>query len=181
MIEGGHTRVTKVTVNDEEISISPSNDVQVIPDTFLFDNTIYISQNWPNLIEECYEDQTLQTTVRQGIAYNMAAALHGQKYIKGGSGVDSLVMGAIYARMNGDSIPVMSCAGSGNKGLTCMIPVVTHSRELDLGEELEIKGVLAAILLTSLITSRFGEVSSVCGAQYAAGAGVIGGLLFLKK
>ncbi len=62
-----------------------------------------------------------------------------------------------------------------------MIPVVTHSRELDLGEELEIKAVLVSVLLTSLITSRFGEVSSVCGAQYAAGAGVIGGLLFLKK
>ncbi len=181
LIEGGHTRVTKVTVNEKSISISTRNDAKVIPDTFLFDNTIYLSQNWPNLIENCYEDQTLQTTVRQGIAYNMAAALHGQKYIKGGNGVDSLVMGAIYARMNGDPIPVMSCAGSGNKGLTCMIPVVTHSRELDLGEELEIKGVLVAVLLTSLITSRFGEVSSVCGAQYAAGAGVIGGLLFLKK
>lgn len=62
-----------------------------------------------------------------------------------------------------------------------MIPVVAYSRDLGLGEELEIKGVLVSILLTSLITSRFGEVSSVCGAQYAAGAGVIGGLLYLKK
>ena len=62
-----------------------------------------------------------------------------------------------------------------------MVPVVNYSRDLDLGEELEIKGVLVAILLTTLITSRFGEVSSVCGAQYAAGAGVIGGLLYLKN
>lgn len=62
-----------------------------------------------------------------------------------------------------------------------MIPVVSHSRDLGLGEEQEIKGVLVAVLLTSMITSRFGEVSSVCGAQYAAGAGAIAGLLFLKQ
>ncbi len=181
LIEGGHTRVSRVSVNDREIETDSGSDTQVIPEAYLFNSDIYKSENWPELIEECYRNLELQTTIRQGIAYNMAAALHGQKYIKGGTGVDSLVMGAIYARMNGDPIPVMSCAGSGNKGLTCMIPVVTHSRELDLGEELEIKAVLVSVLLTSLITSRFGEVSSVCGAQYAAGAGVIGGLLFLKK
>lgn len=180
LIEGGHTNVTKITVNNKEIAITKDEAAQSPPDNVPFATEIYDSHNWPLLIEECYKDKTLQTTVRQGIAYNMAAALHGQKYIKGGHGVDSLVMGAIYARMNGDPIPVMSCAGSGNKGLTSMIPVVAHSRDLGLGEELEIKGVLVAILLTTLITSRFGEVSSVCGAQYAAGAGVIGGLLYLK-
>jgi L-cysteine desulfidase len=180
-IEGGHTKVSSVTADGETLDIGQESSSPKAPDTFIFRDNAYDSKNWAALIEECYNDQTLQTTVRQGIAYNMAAALHGQKYIKAGNGVDSLVMGAIYARMNGDPIPVMSCAGSGNKGLTCMIPVVTHSRELDLGEEEEIKAVLLAVFLTSLITSRFGEVSSVCGAQYAAGAGVIGGLLYLKE
>jgi L-cysteine desulfidase len=181
LIEGGHTKVTSVTVNGKSIDIAGDNDTPSTPDEIPFDNEVYKSLNWPRLIEECYTDQILQTTVRQGIAYNMAAALHGQKYIKSSTGSDSLVMGAIYARMHGDPIPVMSCAGSGNKGLTCMIPVVSYSRDLGLGEELEIKGVLVAVLLTTLITSRFGEVSSVCGAQYAAGAGVIGGLLYLKQ
>jgi len=181
ILEKGHTRVSKVTLNDKEIDISETNATQSDSDDIPFSKELYDSQNWPALIEECYKDETLQTTVRQGIAYNMAAALHGQKYIKSGNGADSLVMGAIYARMTGDPIPVMSCAGSGNKGLTCIIPVVAHCRDLGLGEEQEIKGVLVSILLTTLITSRFGEVSSVCGAQYAAGAGVIGGLLYLKK
>ncbi len=181
LIEGGHSKVTKVTVNDKEINITKYDSSQSAPTDDPFTKEIYDSQNWPAHIEECYKDKTLQAIVRQGIAYNMAAALHGQKYIKSGNAADSLVMGAIYARMSGDPIPVMSCAGSGNKGLTCMIPVVSYCRDLGLGEELEIKGVLVSILLTSLITSRFGEVSSVCGAQYAAGAGVIGGLLYLKK
>ena len=180
-IEGGHTKVTSVTLNGKAIDAAEDHRIKAIPTALPYEDEIYESRNWPKLIEECYEDQTLQTTVRQGIAYNMAAALHGQKYVKTGSGADSLVMGAIYSRMNGDPIPIMSCAGSGNKGLTCMIPVVGYSRDLDLGEELEIKGVLVSVLLTTLITSRFGEVSSVCGAQYAAGAGVIGGILYLKN
>ncbi len=181
IIEKGHTKVSKVTRNNKEIEIEQNGSTQSSGDDSPFTDDVYDSLNWTAIIEECYQDTTLQTTVRQGIAYNMAAALHGRKYVKSGDGVDSLVMGAIYARMNGDPIPVMSCAGSGNKGLTCMIPVVAHSRDLGLGEEQEIRAVLVAILLTALITSRFGEVSSVCGAQYAAGAGIIGGLLYLKK
>lgn len=91
----------------------------------------------------------------------MAAAEYGKKYSPGGDDVDILVMGAIYARMNGDPIPVMSCAGSGNKGLTGMIPVVVYARNHHLGEEQELKGVMVSILSTVLITSRFGEVSSI--------------------
>lgn len=182
VIKGGHTRVSQVTVNGRDIDIHQNDEEEGgTPDGFTVNHASYTSHHWPKLIDDCYLDIELQTTIRQGIAYNMAAALHGQRYIKGDNGVDSLVMGAIYARMNGDPIPIMSCAGSGNKGLTCMIPVVSHSRDLGLGEELEIKGVLVAVLLTSMITSRFGEVSSVCGAQYAAGAGAIAGLLYLKQ
>ncbi|MEN8191028.1 MAG: L-serine ammonia-lyase, iron-sulfur-dependent, subunit alpha [Thermodesulfobacteriota bacterium] len=180
-IEGGHTKVSQVIVNGKAVDSAGTNK-QVQPDSEPppFEDEVYEPQNWPKLIEQCYSEENLQTTVRQGIAYNMAAALHGRKYVPNGDGVDSLVMGAIFSRMNGDPIPVMSCAGSGNKGLTCMIPIVSYSRDQELGEELEIKGVLVGILLTALITSRFGEVSSVCGAQYAAGAGVIGGILYLK-
>lgn len=181
VIASGHTRIRQVTVNRRDLDISEHSGKDTSLQQEPFAKEVFDPLHWPDIVEECYQDATLQTTLRQGIAYNMAAALHGQKYIKSGDGVDTLVMGAIYARMNGDPIPVMSCAGSGNKGLTCMIPVVAYSRELDLGEELEIKGVLVAVLLTTLITSQFGEVSSVCGAQYAAGAGVIGGLLYLKK
>ncbi len=180
-IEGGHTKVTSVTLNDKIIDIAKDNATQTTSISQPFTDEVYESRNWTKLIEECYQDQSLQTTLRQGIAYNMSAALHGQKYVKSDNGSATLVMGAIYARMHGDPIPIMSCAGSGNKGLTCMIPVVCYSRDRNLGEEMEIKGVLVAVLLTTLITSRFGEVSSVCGAQYAAGAGVIGGLLYLKN
>ncbi len=180
-IQGSHTHVARLIVDrkvilDDGLSkvIGASKDAEVDPD-------IYLPEKWPDIIEMVFPDESLRLRVREGIDYNMAAAEYGKKYSPGGDKADILVMGAIYARMNGDPIPVMSCAGSGNKGLTCMIPVVVFARNHHLGEEQELKGVMVSILLTVLITSRFGEVSSICGAQYAAGGGVIGGLLYLKN
>ena len=179
-IRGGHTRVDLLQMNGEDIPFDgQENNRKEAAEPF--GDELFVADNWPGIIDELYGDSDLRQTIRQGIAYNMAAALHGKKYVAAvTSGLESLVMGAIYARMNGDPIPVMSCAGSGNKGITCMVPVVSWARERTLGEEKEIRAVLMAVLLTNLITSRFGEVSSVCGAQYAAGAGVIGGILYLK-
>ena len=181
ILQGGHTRIRHLSRNDVDIEGENHSLQNSSSSSFSFEKSFFISENWPELIESVYADVELQQTVRQGIAYNMAAALHGQQYIPSeGSDGEHLVMGAIFARMNGDPIPVMSCAGSGNKGLTSFIPVVSYSRQNNRGEETEIKAVLVSILLTTLITSRFGEVSSVCGAQYAAGAGIIGGILYLR-
>jgi L-cysteine desulfidase len=180
-IRAGHTRVDLLQVNGNNIAFDDMGNVQT-KSVEAFGDELFDAENWSTVIDELYEDSELQQTVRQGIAYNMAAALHGKKYVEAvNTGLENLVMGAIYARMNGDPIPVMSCAGSGNKGLTCMVPVVAKARESTMGEEKEIRAVLMSVLLTNLITSRFGEVSSVCGAQYAAGAGVIGGILYLKE
>ncbi len=180
-LRGGHTRVDRLRVNGRDLELEEQAAGQ--QPEFVFDESAYDPGRWPALIETLYGDRELRTLVSQAIAYNMAAALHGRRYLGEGddSRLENLVMGAIYARMNGDPIPVMSCAGSGNKGLTCMIPVTAWARERVMGEEEEIRAVLLSIFLTTLITSRFGEVSSVCGAQYAAGAGVIGGLLQLKR
>ncbi len=178
-IQGGHTRVDLLKLNGKDMPL----DTETISKEPVepFGDQLFEPENWPKIIDELYADNELQQTIRQGIAYNMATALHGKNYVQAdGGGLESLVMGAIYARMNGDPIPVMSCAGSGNKGLTCMVPVVSWARERTMGEEKEIRAVLMSVLLTNLITSRFGEVSSVCGAQYAAGAGVIGGILYLQ-
>jgi L-cysteine desulfidase len=179
-IRGGHTRVDLIQINDAPLEIEQKTDHQQAAEPF--SDKLFQAGEWPEIIDALYSYSELQQTIRQGIAYNMAAALHGKKYVQmDNGGLENLVMGAIYARMNGDPIPVMSCAGSGNKGITCIVPVVSWARERIMGEEKEIRAVLMSVLLTNLITSRFGEVSSICGAQYAAGAGVIGGILYLQE
>ncbi len=119
-IQAGHTRVDLLQVNDKTLPIyeEANSNEPVAP----FGDDLFESKNWPEIIDTLYGDHELQQTIRQGIAYNMAAALHGKKYIKlDNGGLENLVMGAIYARMSGDPIPGMSCAGSGNKGITCIV------------------------------------------------------------
>ncbi len=180
-IEVGHSHVSRVVVDGRVIVEDAKPEAGAASKIYAFDETIYSHAYWPDLVETLYIDKSLMAKIQQGIECNMAAAEYGRKYISGSNEVDSLVMGAIYARMSGDSIPVMSCAGSGNKGLTCMIPVVAYANKNHLDEDQKLKGVLLSILMTVIVTSRFGEVSSVCGAQYAAGGGIIAGILFLKN
>jgi len=179
-LQGGHTRLDRLT--RDGVSLMEKDPAGVTENSVtVFEEKYYDPAAWPGLVRDLHGRDKLRAAIRQAIADNMAAARHGLRYIHREDGPENLVMGAIYARMNGDPIPVTSCAGSGNKGLTCMIPVVTWARERMLGPEAEIRAVILAVFLTTLITSRFGEVSSVCGAQYAAGAGVIAGLLYLKE
>lgn len=127
ILKGGHTRISHLSKNDVELETENHSSQNNSPLPFTFEKTFYNAERWPELVEPAYADVELQQTVRQGIAYNMAAALHGQHYIHSeGNDGEHLVMGAIFARMNGDPIPVMSCADSGNKGLTSFIPVVCY-------------------------------------------------------
>ncbi|MCF6188300.1 MAG: hypothetical protein L3J49_12605 [Desulfobulbaceae bacterium] len=48
-----------------------------------FEDAVYEPLNWPQLIDTLYNDDVLQQTVRRAIAYNMATALHGRKYVTG--------------------------------------------------------------------------------------------------
>lgn len=180
VIEVSHSHVAKVVVNGDNVLGDAQPDPGATSNIYSFDEHLYDHEQWPDLVDTLEADNTLRKKVILGIDHNLSAAEYGRKYVAGGSDVDALVMGAIYARMNGDAIPVMSCAGSGNKGLTCMIPVAVYARDHHLEEAMMAKGVLLSILITIIVTSRFGEVSSVCGAQYAAGGGVVAGILYLK-
>lgn len=182
VIEVSHSHVVRVNVNGRLIVDDTKNEADTVSKMYQLDEEVYRPAQWPDRLHILYEDDSLREKVRLGIDHNMAAAEYGRRYVKSEvKKVDALVMGAIYARMNGDAIPVMSCAGSGNKGLTCIIPVVAYAKDHRVADQELIKGVLLSILLTVIVTSRFGEVSSVCGAQYAAGGGVVAGILYLKK
>jgi L-cysteine desulfidase len=125
VIQCGHTNLVRLRKNGQEL---PREDAAAgfSPAAQTFEDRCYQPEHWPALVDDLAMDAELRQVVKQGIAYNMAAALHGQQYIHAeGNEMERLVMGAIFALMNGDPIPVMSCAGSGNKGLTCMIPVVS--------------------------------------------------------
>lgn len=86
---------------------------------------------------------------------------------------------AAYARMSGILMPVMSSAGSGNHGITAILPVAIAARCLGRGERETAHAIAVSHIGTSFVKRRLGRVSPVCGCSIAAGAGAAAGLACL--
>lgn len=78
---------------------------------------------------------------------------------------------AADARMAGLKMPVMSSAGSGNHGITAILPPYVVCRELGLDEEKLIRALALSHLVTIAIKEFSGPLSPVCGCAIAAGIG----------
>ncbi len=127
--------------------------------------------------------------LQEGVALNLAIARHGLSLLPPGfvpAGQDSrtrlahLVSAGVFARMSGESLPVMTLAGSGNKGITVAVPLSLWGRESGHTEG-EIEEALAfACLMTSATTWQLGTLSAVCGAANAAGIGIASALVMLE-
>ncbi|NOZ12071.1 MAG: hypothetical protein GXO69_00310 [Acidobacteria bacterium] len=177
LIQDSHTALCSVTLNGDTVFSAEKNEPGA---SFLsFDDNDYNWQNWEEMIETAIQDPTLRKTLEKGIRCNAEAARYGKTHLDGDR--DDLVSGAIFSRMTGDPIMVMSCAGSGNKGLTSIVPVLAVAKREDADPEKRLKAVTLSALVTSLVTARFGAVSSTCGVLYAAGAGLVAAFLYLEN
>ncbi len=86
---------------------------------------------------------------------------------------------AADARMGGLKETVMSSAGSGNHGLTAIIPIAMMAQVSDKSSDETAKALAFSHLSTSYIKSRLGRLSPVCGCTACAGAGAAAGLVYL--
>lgn len=83
------------------------------------------------------------------------------------------------ARMAGAQLPTMSAAGSGNQGITAIIPVALVGESMGLPRDAIARGVAVSLLSTSFVRSRIGRLTPVCGCSVAAGAGAAAGIAVL--
>ena len=83
------------------------------------------------------------------------------------------------ARMSGALLPVMSSAGSGNHGITAILPVLLLGERLGKTRDEIACAIAVSHLSTSFVKSRIGRLSSVCGCVVAAGAGAAAGMVWL--
>lgn len=93
--------------------------------------------------------------------------------------VKAVSAAASDARMGGVSMPVMSSAGSGNHGITAVLPVYVVGKHYGKSREEIAQAVAYSHLATSFIKSRMGRLSPVCGCAVAAGAGAAAGIVHL--
>lgn len=79
---------------------------------------------------------------------------------------------ATDARMGGCTLPVMSNSGSGNQGLTVMLPVLAVAEKLKAGDEKLARALILANLLAIHMKYQLGRLAALCGVVIAAsGAG----------
>lgn len=86
---------------------------------------------------------------------------------------------AAEARMSGVQLPVMSSAGSGNHGITAIIPIAVLGRRMGKSRGEIAKAIAVSHLATSFVKRNLGRLSPVCGCSVAAGAGAAAGMTYL--
>jgi len=140
--------------------------------------------------------------IEEGIRCNMALAAHGLKYGPGlgiGRTLERLVSEGLLkkdmclaariltaaasdARMSGVNLPAMSSAGSGNHGLTAVLPIRALTDYITCEDPLRVlRAIALSHILTVYIKAHIGRLSAICGCSVAAGAGATGGIAYLMN
>ncbi|WP_353892487.1 L-serine ammonia-lyase, iron-sulfur-dependent, subunit alpha [Proteinivorax hydrogeniformans] len=84
---------------------------------------------------------------------------------------EKLTAAASDARMSGVTLPVMTSNGSGNNGLTAILPIVAYQEKVEVSEEKLAKALAISHILNSYVKHYIGRLSPLCGCGVAAGLG----------
>ncbi len=90
-----------------------------------------------------------------------------------------LTSAAADARMAGAGLPAMASAGSGNHGLTAVLPIRAVRDYLICNDKAVYQAVGLSHVLTSVVKSHTGRLAPICGCSIAAGAGAAAGITWL--
>jgi L-cysteine desulfidase len=90
-----------------------------------------------------------------------------------------LTSAAADARMAGVKLPAMASAGSGNHGLTAVLPIWAIRDYIDCDEKSVLQAVAFSNLVTAYVKAHTGRLTAICGCSIAAGAGAAAGITLL--
>jgi L-cysteine desulfidase len=90
-----------------------------------------------------------------------------------------LTAAASDARMSGMAIPVMSSNGSGNHGLTAILPIAAYREYHEVDDEKIAKALAISHVITGYIKHYVGRLTPLCGCSIAASTGATCGIVWL--
>ena len=88
---------------------------------------------------------------------------------------------AADARMAGVKMPVMSSNGSGNHGITAILPIVAYNKKFPQTNEKLAKALAISHLVTAYVKNYTGRLSAVCGCGVAASTGATAAIAWLMS
>lgn len=83
---------------------------------------------------------------------------------------------AADVRMSGAPMPVMSSAGSGNHGITAVVPLDVVAEDIKATPRHLAEALALSHLVTGFIKTYIGRLTPICGCAVAAGAGAAAGI-----
>lgn len=201
-IEGTHDNLTSLELNNRKIENNPllsgstqnQSSVQQLEEYLAKQSLTDMLALVENMDDEDFD------FVKQGVEYNLELAKHGLSFGPGlgiGKTLERLVREGLLkrdmvlaariltsagadARMSGAKLPAMSSAGSGNHGLTAILPIWAVKDYIDYPDEREVlKAIALSHVITGYIKAHTGRLSAVCGCSIAAGAGAAAGVVYL--
>jgi len=202
VIKDVHDNIISLKLNEKEIEIHP-----LLSKTEKDQNQLAKLESW--LTKQSLEDLIALldqldcedlSFLDEGVRFNLKLAHHGLTYGSGlgvgltferlvregllkkdmGLAARILASAASDARMSGVKMPAMSSGGSGNHGLTAVLPIWAVKDYLVVEDEEQIlRAIALSHVITAYIKAFTGRLSAVCGCSIAAGAGAAGGIAYL--
>jgi len=196
VMEGGHTNLTKLTLNGKSViekgdkSASAADGKEEDFRGFLKNTTLL------NLVDMAEGmDKEDYEYIKSGIAMNMAISEAGKALGKVGcyvsglvedgyrvkdvfSSCEALTASAADARMSGLNMPVMASGGSGNQGIVAILVPYFVGKHGGVPEEKIVKSIGLSHLVNSYIKCFTGDLSPLCGCAIAAGVGAAAAIVY---
>ena len=117
---------------------------------------------------ECGLNQKTGIGVGYGIKKSMESGILGDDVLNQAM---MITAAASDARMAGVKLPVMSSNGSGNHGLTAILPLVAYNNKFPQSDEKLAKALAISHMITAYVKNFTGRLSAVCGCGVAASTG----------
>ncbi len=192
ILSGRHDNVVEVTLNDEVVF---SSDVSVDGKKKQNHTEGLKDQNMASLWELAsgISDEVAEYLL-EGSVMNMEIAKHGIEkpwglgvgYCINKINSDDLLYkikayagAATDARMGGGPWPVMSSSGSGNHGITAILPPTLYAKTNDKSDRELVEALALSHLVTRYIKIYTGLLTPICGCAVAAGAGAAAAIIKL--
>lgn len=189
VIAGDYDHILEIRRGDQVLHANPALS-QAPKDAPLLAHSV---QEWLRVIDQTPPEKLL--FLLEAARVNKAAAEYGLQHPEMQLGpallrqaqqspspaacAQALTAAAAEARMQGLIVPVMAFTGSGNQGITNFLGVLAVAESLNCSAERTVRALAVASLITAMIKTFSGRMTSFCAAAIAAAAGVAAGTVTL--